>query len=201
MLKNLTPEYLTSSIEFLLKTSGIERNDLDAVAISKGPGSYTGLRIGTSTAKGICYALDLKLIAVNTLEAMAHGLLAMRTNNDLVCPMIDARRMEVYCLVMEADGTIIEPTQAKIIDESSFESLLKSRRITFFGNGASKCSDELSHNENALFVNEIHPNAEHIGSVAANYYEQNQFEDVAYFEPFYLKDFIAKKPSAKKLVL
>ena len=194
-------EYLTSSIEFLLKTSGIQKNELDAVAISKGPGSYTGLRIGTSTAKGICYALDLKLIAVNTLEAMAHGLLSLQTKKELVCPMIDARRMEVYCLLMEPDGTIIEPTQAKIIDESSFGSFLESRSITFFGNGAKKCKSALLHQSNATFLDDIYPSAEHIGAIATKYFGEQRFEDVAYFEPFYLKDFIAKKPSAKKMVL
>lgn len=193
-------EYLTPSIKYLLETSGIDIKELDAVAISKGPGSYTGLRIGTSTAKGICYALDIKLIAVNTLEAMAYGMSKFYSKNTLLCPMLDARRMEVYCLVSKLDLTILTETEAKIIDESSFSNLLSGNEMVFFGNGAAKCRTVLEKIENAIFVEDINPSAVNVGELAWRSYEKEEFENVAYFEPFYLKDFIAKKPSAKKLV-
>lgn len=193
-------EYLTLSIKYLLKTSGIKIDTLDAVAISKGPGSYTGLRIGTSTAKGICYALDTKLISVNTLEAMALGMAKYKDANALLCPMIDARRMEVYCLVANKNMNVIAKTQAKIIDQSSFKDLLKNNTMIFFGNGASKCKDELGSSKNAIFIENIYPSAEHVGALAWESYQKDQFENTAYFEPFYLKDFIAKKPSINKLV-
>ena len=193
-------EYLTPSIKYLVEASGLKMEQIDAVAISKGPGSYTGLRIGTSTAKGICYALDAKLIAINTLEAMAFGMSKLYVEDVLFCPMIDARRMEVYCLLANSKGGIIENTQAKIIEESSFEQYLTAQRILFFGNGATKCKPILGHEKNAFFIDNIHPSAEHIGTIAWTNFQNDQFEDVAYFEPYYLKDFIAKKPSAKKLV-
>ncbi|MCK5280566.1 MAG: tRNA (adenosine(37)-N6)-threonylcarbamoyltransferase complex dimerization subunit type 1 TsaB [Cyclobacteriaceae bacterium] len=193
-------EYLTPSIKYLFETSGLQLNAIDAVAISKGPGSYTGLRIGTSTAKGICYALDSKLIAVNSLEAMAYGMAKYQFEDVLLCPMIDARRMEVYCLIAKNDLSIVEKTQAKIIDESSFSNLLSDSKIIFFGNGAIKCKSVLDHSENAIFIKEIVPSADHIGVLAWKAYQQRIFENLAYFEPFYLKDFIAKKPSAKKMV-
>lgn len=190
-------EYLTPSIKYLMDASGINMSSLDAVAISKGPGSYTGLRIGTSTAKGICYALDAKLIAVNTLEALAFGMSKFYQENTLLCPMIDARRMEVYCTVIRNDMTIVEKTQAKIIDESSFANLLDQNVMVFFGNGASKCKTALEHSKKAEFVDDIHPSAENVGALAWKSFQENRFEDVAYFEPFYLKDFIAKNHQLK----
>lgn len=192
--------YLTPSIKFLFETCGLKMNSLDAVAVSKGPGSYTGLRIGTSSAKGICYALDAKLIAINSLEAIAHGITKYQYEDVLICPMIDARRMEVYCLIAKNDLSLVEQTHAKIIDESSFSDLLASHKIIFAGNGAMKCKPILDYSDNAIFIKGINPSAEHVGSLAWAAYQQNNFEDLAYFEPFYLKDFIAKKPSKKKLV-
>ncbi len=193
-------EYLTPSIKNLIDTSGLTMKSIDAVAISKGPGSYTGLRIGTSTAKGICYALDARLIGVNTLEAMAYGMAKFMDSETLLCPMIDARRMEVYCLVAKNDLEIHEPTQAKVIDETSFSNFLADHKIAFFGNGAMKCEEVLGHGKNALFIGGIDPSAEHVGALAWQKFSKGEFEDTAYFEPFYLKDFIAKKPSANKLV-
>ncbi len=192
--------YLAPSIKYLFETCGLKIDAIDAVAISKGPGSYTGLRIGTSSAKGICYALEAKLIAINTLEAMAYGIAKNQYEEVLICPMIDARRMEVYCLVARHDMSIIKPTEAKVIDESSFSNLLSDHKIIYAGNGALKCKPMLDYSDNAIFIEDIHPSAEHIGSLAWQAYQQNKFEDLAYFEPYYLKDFIAKKPSAKKLV-
>ena len=193
-------EYLTLSIKYLFETSGLQLKDIDAVAISKGPGSYTGLRIGTSTAKGICYALDTKLIAINSLESMAYGMAKYQPKEALLCPMIDARRMEVYCLIAKNNMSIIEKTQAKIIDESSFANLLSGNKIIFFGNGAIKCKPVLDYTENAIFIEDIVPSAEHIGILASQAYQNEAFENLAYFEPYYLKDFIAKKPAKNPLV-
>jgi len=193
-------EYLVPSIKYLTEATGINLNNIQAVAISKGPGSYTGLRIGTSSAKGLCYGLDVPLIAINTLEAMAIGIKKFYKEEFLYCPMLDARRMEVYCLVMNRNGDFIENTNAKIIDESSFGEILTKHKMLFFGNGASKCKPILGDHHNARFVDSVYPSAIHIGELAWSMFEKNQFEDLAYFEPFYLKDFIAKKPSAKKLV-
>lgn len=192
-------EYLTLSIKHLFTTSGLKTNELEAVAISKGPGSYTGLRIGTSSAKGICYALDAKLIAINTLEAMAHGVAMHYSDDVILCPMIDARRMEVYCRLSYSDSSVVEETQAKIIDEYSFNEYLIKSKMVFFGNGSEKCN-EVIKSKNAAFLKDIHPSAEHIGALAWSAYQQQKFEDTAYFEPYYLKDFITKKPSANKLV-
>lgn len=193
-------EYLTLSIKYLFETSGVRMKDIDAVAISKGPGSYTGLRIGTSTAKGICYALDTKLIAINSLESMAFGMAKYQHKDTLLCPMIDARRMEVYCLISDNNLAIIEKTQAKIIDESSFKNLLSDNKIIFFGNGAIKCKPMFDHTQNAIFIEDIVPSAEDIGILAWRAYQQETFENLAYFEPYYLKDFIAKKPAKNPLV-
>lgn len=193
-------EYLAPSIKYLFETCGLKMKAIDAVAISKGPGSYTGLRIGTSSAKGICYALDVKLIGINSLIAMARGMIKYHFEDALFCPMIDARRMEVYCLVTKNDLSIVENTQAKIIDESSFANLLIDNQVIFFGNGAIKCKPALDYSEKAIFIENINPSAEHIGILAWEAYQQKKFEDLAYFEPFYLKDFIAKKPSVKKMV-
>lgn len=193
-------EYLTPSIKNLVEASGFQMNAIDAVAVSMGPGSYTGLRIGTSTAKGICYATDARLIAINTLEAMAFGMAKYQFEEVLLCPMIDARRMEVYCLIAKKDLTLIEKTKAKIIDATSFSSLLEENKIVFFGSGSQKCKTELGHQKNVLFVDDINPSAEDVGAMAWQAYQKGSFEDTAYFEPFYLKDFIAKKPSRNKLV-
>ena len=164
---------------------------LDAVAVSSGPGSYTGLRIGVSTAKGLCYGLDIPLIAINTLELMA---IAARNNiasppaGTLFVPMIDARRMEVYDAAFDTDLNIVQPVSANIITESSFVDLLEHRQIYFFGNGAEKCKT-LIQSGNACFLENIHPLAENMILPAQQKYKNKLFEDVAYFEPFYLKEF------------
>lgn len=192
--------YLAPSIKNLFETSGLQMKSIDAVAISKGPGSYTGLRIGTSTAKGICFGLDAKLIGINSLEAMAYGIVKYMPKDVILCPMIDARRMEVYCLIAKTDMSILEKTSSKIIDEKSFSDLLSKNKIVFIGNGAMKCKPALDSSKNTIFIDDIFPSAEHVGALAWQAYENNEFENLAYFEPYYLKDFIAKKPSAKKLV-
>ena len=166
----------------------------DAVAVSSGPGSYTGLRIGASIAKGICYGRNLKLIAIPTLELLCVPVLLGHELEDdaLLCPMIDARRMEVYtALYTRALKPIVE-TEAKVIDTDSFKEQLDLRPIYFLGNGAKKCEDVITH-PNAHFIDGIRPLANWMSPLAEKRHANEQFEDVAYFEPYYLKEFIAKK--------
>ncbi|WP_234736476.1 tRNA (adenosine(37)-N6)-threonylcarbamoyltransferase complex dimerization subunit type 1 TsaB [Tellurirhabdus bombi] len=186
---------LTTLIRDAVQHTGHQLPDLDAVAVAKGPGSYTGLRIGVSTAKGLCFALDKPMIAINTLEAMARQMGAFYSPAHGLCPMIDARRMEVYSAVYMTDGQEIEATAATIVDEHSFAEVLAQRPVVFFGNGAAKCKPVLSHQENAIFPERlIHPSARTIGELAALAYADTKFENVALFEPFYLKDFVGTKP-------
>lgn len=185
---------LSSLIEQVLQNAQKTFSDLQAIAIAKGPGSYTGLRIGTSTAKGICFAHELPLIAINTLEAMAFRVKPYR--HTWLCPMLDARRMEVYCALFDQEMNCLSPTEAKIIEENAFADALESQVIAFFGNGANKCQALIKHS-NAHFLDDIHPSAQQVGLLAQKAFAENQFEDLAYFEPFYLKDFVGKKP--KKL--
>jgi tRNA threonylcarbamoyladenosine biosynthesis protein TsaB len=204
---------LTTLIKHVVKTASLTLQEVDAIAVAKGPGSYTGLRIGVSTAKGLCFTLEKPLIAINTLEAMAYQLSAGRHSagrhsagrhsavnyklgdsplSILLCPMLDARRMEVYCAVFNADTIeVLEPTQAKIIDETSFSDLLENHKIIFYGDGAEKCRSTLEGNLNAVFLNQIiFPSAKSIGALANRAFEQQQFESVADFEPYYLKEFV-----------
>ncbi len=188
---------LTTLIEHVVKTASLKLNEIDAIAVAKGPGSYTGLRIGVSTAKGLCFTLEKPLIAINTLEAMAYQLSIINYQSSiLICPMLDARRMEVYCAVYEANTLeLIEPTQAKIIDETSFADLLENHQIIFFGDGAEKCRATLGGSSNAVFLTQtIFPSAKSIGALATRAFEQQQFENVADFEPFYLKEFVGTTP-------
>jgi tRNA threonylcarbamoyladenosine biosynthesis protein TsaB len=184
-------EKLAPMIRETLADKGLVKADLTAIAVSAGPGSYTGLRIGTSTAKGLCYALDLPLITVNTLESMLEGL-SPEYKQHWKCPMIDARRMEVYCLLATQDKTMAQPVEAKIIDENSFGKELKSHKILFYGNGANKCRSVIT-SENAMFLEGITPHARNIGIIASRLFEQQKFADLAYFEPDYLKPYIAIK--------
>ncbi len=163
----------------------------DAIAVSGGPGSYTGLRIGVSTAKGLCYGLEVPLIAVDTLEIMsimANKLIINRPENSLLCAMIDARRMEVYSAFYNLNGELIRNVSADIIDENSYRDLLDTNIIFFFGNGAPKCKTVLTHS-NAVFVDNIVPLAENMIPLAEKEFEDQYFADVAYYEPFYLKEF------------
>jgi tRNA threonylcarbamoyladenosine biosynthesis protein TsaB len=187
---------VTVFAEELLKRNNVTPGDLKAVAISKGPGSYTGLRIGASTAKGICYAARIPLIAVGTLEAMAKHVALNRAEYQiptdkplLFCPMIDARRMEVYSMLLNDSGQIITPIGAEIIDEAFLQKEMKTNTVVFFGNGASK-SESLIKSPNAVFLNKINASARYMTELVWEAYNNKQFEDVAYFEPFYLKDFI-----------
>ncbi|MBC8266985.1 MAG: tRNA (adenosine(37)-N6)-threonylcarbamoyltransferase complex dimerization subunit type 1 TsaB [Flavobacteriales bacterium] len=185
-------EKLTVFITELFKNQDFIMQDLDAVAVSKGPGSYTGLRIGTSTAKGLCFALDVPLISVSTLKAMAFGM-AKKEKSDLYCPMIDARRMEVYNAFYDKNNKKIRGVQADIIDNESYQKELE-EKVLFFGDGAEKCKGIIKH-KNAKFLDGIYPNSKDMIVLANQKYTNKDFEDVAYFEPFYLKDFIAGKKS------
>lgn len=199
--RNVHAEVITVYIEALFKETGKKYDELDAVVVSSGPGSYTGLRIGVSTAKGLCFSLDKPLIAVETLTAMAHGLIERREiaidTDTLLCPMIDARRMEVYTALFDHAGKQVRPTAAEIIDEHSFSDTLSAQKVVFFGDGADKCQDTLSHQPNAVFVPQFANSGKDMLIPALAKLSAQQFEDVAYFEPYYLKDFIAgvKKPA------
>jgi len=185
---------LTVVIEQTMRQVGMEMKELDAIAVSKGPGSYTGLRIGVSTAKGLCYALDKPLIAVNTLLVMANEVNRQNHSQALLCPMIDARRMEVYTALYDAELNELEKTSAKILEENSFDETLNQKQVLFFGNGADKFMALKIGVVNAVFIDDITPSAWSVGLLANQAFLKSDFEDVAYFEPFYLKDFLATKP-------
>lgn len=190
-------EKLNGFIQECLSKANLSLNQIDAIAVSKGPGSYTGLRIGVSTAKGLCYSLNKPLISVDTLQAMALKQ-QQKIKVDLYCPMIDARRMEVYTALYDLNNQLIQEVSAKIIDESSFSEYMSTKKIAFFGDGADKCNEVLEHNSNAIFSIDGMPSAQFINEIALLKIQENKFEDVAYFEPYYLKDFVAT--TAKKLL-
>ncbi len=192
-------ENLTVFIQEVIKEANIKLSQLDAIAVSKGPGSYTGLRIGVSTAKGLCYSLEKSLIAVNTLEHLSTSI--SPKEGELICPMIDARRMEVYCAVFDSNGKEIRKTSAEIIDENSFSDILREHKTIFIGDGATKCKDVLSKNQNAIFVDNVFPSAKNMVSLSEQAFSNKQFEDLAYFEPFYLKDFVAGKKKESNTAL
>lgn len=168
---------------------------VDAVAVSCGPGSYTGLRIGTSMAKGICYGRDVKLVAVPTLELLTVPVLLTHEieENALLCPMIDARRMEVYAAVYDRSLKEIRGVQADVVDETTYKEYLDERPVYFFGNGAAKCMETINH-PNAHLIKGIEPLSKYMYPLAEKRIAEGKFEDVAYFVPFYLKDFVAKTP-------
>ena len=173
---------------------------LEAVAVSCGPGSYTGLRIGVSMAKGICYGRDVKLISIPTLELMAVPVLLGEhpaEEDALIVPMLDARRMEVYAKVMDRAMKEVRPIQADIVDAETYKEYLDRGTVYFFGNGAEKCMEVINH-PNARLVKGIEPLAKNMAPLAEKRFVEGKFEDVAYFVPFYLKDFVAKMP--KKLL-
>ena len=187
-------EYLAVMIKDLLSYVGVETKELSAVAVSKGPGSYTGLRIGVSTAKGICFGLDIPLLSVNSLLAMAYEVNKYNLNAYDLCPMLDARRMEVYCLLTDHKLNLKQETHSRILEDASFDNEIEKNPILFFGNGMPKSRELLKKNENAFFVDNIYPTASNIGSLAYEKFKNKDFENTVTFEPFYLKDFIATKP-------
>lgn len=176
----------------LLKEHGLTVQDLAAVAVSKGPGSYTGLRISTSTAKGICFAQNLPLIAIGTLEGMA---VEMKNEASILIPMLDARRMEVYTQVFNTSARPVSEPCAEVLDEQSYSGVDKSAEILFFGSGAEKYQ-VICKFDNVRFMNDFVPSAKGIGILAWEKFQQQAFEDTAYFEPFYLKEFYT---TAKKM--
>lgn len=178
-------EQLHEFIEEVMAMAGVELQTLDAIAVSKGPGSYTGLRIGVSTAKGLCYALSIPLIAIETLSILGQ----MSANKTpFVIPMIDARRMEVYAAVLNQERAVIQPAFAEILNEESFSVWLKKGAVTFIGNGVNKWQAQCEH-KNANFSPSVLPSARIMGALANRAFLTKNFEDVAYFEPYYLKDF------------
>ena len=192
---------LAPMIDEVLKEAGLSAKDLSAVAVSSGPGSYTGLRVGVSTAKGICFGAGLPLIAVETLEILACGVLkeAENTADTLIVPMIDARRMEVYTALYNSSGQRISDTRALILEPETFaKEMSEYRHIIFTGDGAEKYRQVI----NSEYLHKCsfkaqHPDAVHMAGPACRAYKEKRFEDVAYFEPFYLKEFIAASPSRK----
>lgn len=192
----MLPRFLQEIVDFLTK----ENLKVDAVSVSCGPGSYTGLRIGVSSAKGLCYGWNVPLVAVDTLAVLCEGLIETGMTlgeDDLLCPMIDARRMEVYTAFYNKYLERVVPISAEIVSEDSFSDILASHKVYFFGDGAEKCRNVLTH-QNAIFVPNVVPFAKNMTRLSATFFAQEKFQDVAYFEPFYLKDFIATLP--KKLI-
>ncbi len=182
-------ERLHVYIKNLLEKNNVDRSQLDAIAISKGPGSYTGLRIGVSAAKGLCFSLNKPLISVSTLEALAHQVIC---SDGVIVPMLDARRMEVYSAIFNSEYEQIRTTEAQILEQSSFSAYLEKGKVYFIGNGVDKTKPLIS-NPNAIFVENKLPSANEMSKLAYLKFKRNDIEDVAYFEPYYLKDFIAIK--------
>ncbi|MEO0526052.1 MAG: tRNA (adenosine(37)-N6)-threonylcarbamoyltransferase complex dimerization subunit type 1 TsaB [Bacteroidota bacterium] len=188
-------EELHNFIREALFGASLSFQDLNAIAVSKGPGSYTGLRIGVSAVKGLCFSLDIPLISVPTLESMAHQVTLGTA--DFIIPVLDARRMEVYSLVLDGTHHRVRETKAEIVDETSFQEFAKKGKVHLVGSGAEKCRTLLK-TSNFSFDTSIVPSAREMGKISYQKFTTNDFEDVAYFEPYYLKDFIlqGKKPSS-----
>ena len=182
-------EKLHVYIDAVLKEAGVSKKELDAVAVSKGPGSYTGLRIGVSAAKGLCFALDIPLISVATLEALAHQ---VTCTDGVIVPMLDARRLEVYAAIFDANYNQIKATEAQILNDNAFAEQLNRGTVYFIGNGVEKTKALIQH-PNAVFIEDKLPSASEMGALAFSKYTKGDFEDVAYFEPYYLKDFVGFK--------
>ena len=168
----------------------IALSHLNAIAVSKGPGSYTGLRIGVSAAKGLCFALDIPLISVNTLQSLA---LSVSIEKGYKIPLLDARRMEVYSQVFSEKNEKTREVYAEIIDANSFMEFLNAEKVYFFGDGAEKCKKIITH-KNAIFIDEKFPSAKEMSVISYEKYVKSEFEDIAYFEPFYLKEFLGAIP-------
>lgn len=180
-------ERLHEYINHVLNAANLHSSQLDAIAISKGPGSYTGLRIGVSAAKGLCFALDKPLIAISTLESLAHQIIVEK---GLIVPMLDARRMEVYSSVFNSELAQIRETQAQVLEETSFNEYLEKDNVYFIGNGVEKTKNLITHPK-AIFIENKLPSAKEMGALANKKFLKKDFENVAYFEPYYLKDFIS----------
>ena len=182
-------ESLHLFIEEVITASKIKPSQIDAIAVSKGPGSYTGLRIGVSAAKGLCYALNKPLISVATLQSLANQ---VTINDGIIVAMLDARRLEVYSEIFNSDYQEVRAIEAQVLDENSFSEYLKERKVYFIGNGVKKTMDLIT-NKNAVFIEEKLPSANQMSLLSFEAYKKSNIQDVAYFEPFYLKDFVAVK--------
>ena len=183
-------KFIIQLIDQSLKDANIKINEIDAFAVSMGPGSYTGLRIGVSTIKGLCYSLEKPLISINTLEILSKSALNHINNyNDFfICPMIDARRMEVFTKMLDNDFNEVEKDKALILDDKSFNDIGGGKLIYFFGDGSNKFQ-KITNNKNFHFIDNIISSSKHMGELANIKYENNQFENLTTFEPFYIKDF------------
>ena len=180
-------ENLHTFIVDVLKEADKKINELEAVAVSKGPGSYTGLRIGVSAAKGLCFSLDIPLISISTLQSLA---LQVQAEDAYIVSMLDARRMEVYSAVYDESTILVREIRAEILEENSFEEFLNKKTVYFIGDGVEKTKTLISH-KNAVFIDDKLPTAIEMASLSYSKFQRKDFEDVAYFEPFYLKDFVA----------
>lgn len=189
-IKNSHSEVLSKMINDLLATVGYTIKELNAIAVSIGPGSYTGLRIGVSTAKGLAYGLDIPIIKVDTLQAMAYEV-SHYIQRGILFPMIDARRMEVYTMQTDEQARVVKDAYPLILEETSFDAF--EQEIYLFGNGAEKCKELYDKHEKIIFINNISPSAKNIGALAIKKYEQGIFEDIQTLEPFYLKAFYSPK--------
>ena len=207
---------LTTFINEVMRDAGFFLSDLDAIAINEGPGSYTGLRIGVASAKGLCYALNKPLIGVSGLKSMAVGMTKVLSEElkvkseklmgskegrkpILFCPMVDARRMEVYCSIFDQELNTLMETRAEIVEEKSFSGYFEDHIVVLAGYGATKCKTSLENHPNAIFLDQFKVSAEYMTALAEEQFNKQNFQDIAYFEPFYLKDFVAGKPRVKGL--
>lgn len=186
-------ERLHVYINDVLVKANVSLKEIDAVAVSKGPGSYTGLRIGVSAAKGLCFSLNIPLISVHTLEALSHQ---VNIDDGFIVPMLDARRMEVYSSIYNHNHETVRGTEAQILDENSFQDLLNQNEVYFIGSGVEKTKELIQH-KNARFIDGKLPSANEMSVLSYYKYKKSDIENVAYFEPYYLKDFVALKPKSK----
>ncbi|TDG95469.1 tRNA (adenosine(37)-N6)-threonylcarbamoyltransferase complex dimerization subunit type 1 TsaB [Cardinium endosymbiont of Culicoides punctatus] len=182
-------EFLMVIIDNLFKISPCERKDLNAIAISHGPGSYTGLRIGAAVTKGLCYGLNIPLIAIDTLEAMAYEMSFCIDGATLLCPAIDARRSAIYTLIIDKDRQIKKPTHVAFLDDEAYRKSLPNQPLIFFGDGVTKCKDFLLENKNIRFIEGVLPSAKQIGFLAFAKFEKQDWQEIACYEPYYLSQF------------
>jgi len=194
-----TPSYSHSEqlhvfILEVLAEAAVSLSEIDAIAISKGPGSYTGLRIGVSAAKGLCFSLDIPLISISTLKSMATQ--STSDEIDYIIPLLDARRMEVYSRVFDGNYNEVRETKAEIIDDNSFEKFLEIGNVLLMGSGAEKCKTVLNR-DNLIYDTAVYPSARQMAKLSFAKYQKSDFEDVAYFEPYYLKDFVMQTKTKK----
>ncbi|MDR2653459.1 MAG: tRNA (adenosine(37)-N6)-threonylcarbamoyltransferase complex dimerization subunit type 1 TsaB [Prevotellaceae bacterium] len=188
---------LSVFIDELLNQQNLDVSDLDAIAISEGPGSYTGMRIGVSTAKGLCFGANKPLIAIGSLLSLTKlAVEKIKPSSEMfLCPMIDARRMEVYTALFDSDAKMINQVSAQIVDENTFTELLRTNKIIFFGDGAEKCKSVIN-SSNAIFA-DVQASAKGMIDIAVEKFTNADFVDIAYFEPFYLKDFVVTTTKKK----